>query len=164
MRNSDGCASRSVIARLASVDPQTGEILALVSAPSFDPNLFAVGMTSSQYRELQDNPDRPLFNRAVRGTYPPGSTIKPMLALAALETGATNLTRKTICRGYFQLPGNEHRYRDWKPGGHGPVDLHEAVSQSCDVYFYDLARRLTIDRVHDYHTQRIWEMPYFQEP
>jgi penicillin-binding protein 2 len=135
---------------LVALDPQTGEILALVSAPSFDPNLFAVGMTSSQFRELQDNPDRPLFNRAVRGAYPPGSTIKPMLALAALETGATNLTRKTICRGYFQLPGNEHRYRDWKPGGHGPVDLHEAVSQSCDVYFYEVSVDLGIDAIHDY--------------
>jgi penicillin-binding protein 2 len=135
---------------LVAIDPQTGEILALVSAPSFDPNLFAVGMTTAQYRELQDNPDRPLFNRAVRGTYPPGSTIKPMLALAALETGATNLTRKTICHGYFQLPNDEHRYRDWKPQGHGPVDLHDAIEQSCDVYFYEISRDIGIDAMHDY--------------
>ena len=135
---------------LVAIDPWTGEILALVSAPSFDPNLFAVGMSIQQYRELQDNPDRPLFNRAVRGTYPPGSTIKPMLALAALETGATNLTRKTLCRGYFQLPGDEHRYRDWKPEGHGPVDLHDAIAQSCDVYFYEISREIGIDAMHDY--------------
>ena len=135
---------------LVAIDPLTGEILALVSAPSFDPNLFAVGMSTSQYRELRENPDMPLFNRAVRGAYPPGSTIKPMLALAALETGATNLTRKTICHGYFQLPGNEHRYRDWKPEGHGPVDLHDAIEQSCDVYFYEISVDIGIDDMHDY--------------
>jgi penicillin-binding protein 2 len=138
---------------LVALDPWTGEILALVSAPSFDPNLFAVGMTTSQYRALQDDPDRPLFNRAMRGAYPPGSTIKPMLALAALETGATNLTRKTLCRGFFQLPGNEHRYRDWKPEGHGPVDLHDAIAQSCDVYFYEISGNIGIDAMHDYLTR-----------
>ena len=138
---------------LIALDPWTGEILALVSAPSFDPNLFAVGMTTSQYRVLQDDPDRPLFNRAMRGAYPPGSTIKPMLALAALETGATNLTRKTLCRGFFQLPGNEHRYRDWKPEGHGPVDLHDAIAQSCDVYFYEISGDIGIDAMHDYLTR-----------
>jgi penicillin-binding protein 2 len=138
---------------LVALDPWTGEILALFSSPSFDPNLFAVGMTTSQYRTLQDDPDRPLFNRAMRGAYPPGSTIKPMLALAALETGATNLTRKTLCRGYFQLPGNEHRYRDWKPEGHGPVDLHDAIAQSCDVYFYEISGDIGIDAMHDYLTR-----------
>jgi penicillin-binding protein 2 len=135
---------------LVALDPQSGEILALVSAPSFDPNLFAKGMSTAQYRALQDDPDNPLFNRAVSGAYPPGSTIKPMLALAALETGATNLTRKSLCRGYFQLPGDEHRYRDWKPEGHGPVDIHEAISQSCDVYFYEVSVDLGIDAIHDY--------------
>jgi len=135
---------------LVALDPWTGEILALVSTPSFDPNLFAVGMTTSQYGELRDNPDRPLFNRALRGAYPPGSTIKPMLALAALETGATNLTRKTLCRGYFTLPNDPHRYRDWKPQGHGSVDLHDAIEQSCDVYFYEISIDVGIDAMHDY--------------
>ena len=135
---------------LVALDPWTGEILALVSTPSFDPNLFAVGMTTSQYRELQDNPDRPLFNRALRGSYPPGSTIKPMLALAALETGATNMTRKSLCRGFYTLPNNPHRYRDWKPEGHGPVDLHDAIEQSCDVYFYEISGEVGIDAMHDY--------------
>ena len=135
---------------LVAIDPWNGEILALLSVPSFDPNLFAVGMSIAQFRELQDNPDRPLFNRAVRGAYPPGSTIKPMLALAALETGATNLTRKSLCKGYFTLPNSEHRYRDWKPEGHGPVDLHDAIEQSCDVYFYEISRELGIDSMHDY--------------
>ena len=138
---------------LVALDPRTGEILALVSTPSFDPNLFAVGMTISEFRELQENPDRPLFNRAVTGAYPPGSTIKPMLALAALETGATNMTHKSFCRGYFQLPGDDHRYRDWKPQGHGPVDLHEAIAQSCDVYFYETSMELGIDALHEYLTR-----------
>ncbi len=138
---------------VVALDPTNGEILALVSTPSFDPNLFAVGMSTAQYGELQNNLDRPLFNRAIRGSYPPGSTIKPMLSLAALETGATNLTRKTVCIGYFQLEGNEHRYRDWKPEGHGPVDLHDAIEQSCDVYFYQLGVNLGIDNMHDYLTR-----------
>ncbi|MGB5257890.1 MAG: penicillin-binding protein 2 [Woeseiaceae bacterium] len=135
---------------LVAIDPQSGEILALVSAPAFDPNLFAVGMSTAQYGELQNNLDLPLFNRAVLGTYPPGSTIKPMLALAALETGATNLTRKTICRGFFMLPDTTHRYRDWKPEGHGPVDISDAISQSCDVYFYEISQDVGIDNMHDY--------------
>jgi len=135
---------------IVALDPQTGEILALVSAPSFDPNLFAVGMSTAQYGELQNNPDVPLFNRAVRGSYPPGSTIKPMLAIAALETGATNLTRKTFCRGYFMLPNSTHRYRDWKPKGHGPIDFHDAIAQSCDVYFYEISQEIGIDNMHDY--------------
>ena len=138
---------------IVALDPWSGEILALVSAPSFDPNLFAVGMTIAQYSDLRDNPDRPLFNRAVSGTYPPGSTIKPMLALAALETGATNLTRKSICMGYFTLPDSEHRYRDWKPGGHGAVDIHDAIEQSCDVYFYEISQKIGIDNMHDFLTR-----------
>ena len=135
---------------VVAIDPQSGEVLALVSAPSFDPNLFAVGMSIAEYSELEDNVDVPLFNRAVRGRYPPGSTIKPMLALAALETGATNLTRKTFCMGYFTLPDSTHRYRDWKPEGHGPVDLHDAIEQSCDVYFYEISQDIGIDNMHDY--------------
>ena len=138
---------------VVAIDPWSGEILALVSAPSFDPNLFAVGMTTAQYAELTDDLARPLFNRAVRGTYPPGSTIKPMLALAALETGATNLTRKSACMGYFTLPNDDHRYRDWKPEGHGEVDLHDAISQSCDVYFYEISGELGIDNMHFYLDQ-----------
>ena len=136
-----------------AMDPWSGEILALVSSPSFDPNLFAVGMTSKQFADLQEDLDQPLFNRAVRGTYPPGSTIKPMLALAALQSGATNLTRKTACISFFRLPNTTHRYRDWKPEGHGKVDLHDAIEQSCDVYFYELSSELGIDRMHHYLDQ-----------
>lgn len=133
-----------------AIDPQSGEILALVSAPGFDPNLFAVGMNTAQYAALQDNLMRPLFNRAIRGAYPPGSTIKPMLAIAALESGATNLRHTTFCRGYFTLPNSTHRYRDWKPEGHGRIDLLEALTQSCDVYFYEISNDLGIDNMHKY--------------
>ena len=138
---------------VVAMDPNSGEVLALVSAPPFDPNLFAVGMSSTQFASLQQNLDRPLFNRAIRGTYPPGSTIKPMLALAALQTGATNLTRKSVCIGYFMLPNSTRRYRDWRPEGHGEVDLHDAIAQSCDVYFYELAGNLGIDNMHRYLDQ-----------
>ena len=135
---------------IVAMDPWSGEVLALVSAPSFDPNLFAVGMSGPQFSALQQDLDRPLFNRAVRGTYPPGSTIKPMLAIAALETGATNLERKTVCHGYFRLPNTTHRYRDWKPEGHGEVNIHDALEQSCDVYFYEISNDIGIDRMHDF--------------
>ncbi|MEX2125631.1 MAG: penicillin-binding protein 2 [Woeseia sp.] len=138
---------------VVAIDPSNGEILALVSAPSFDPNAFALGMSTSEFNALQFDLNQPLFNRAVRGNYPPGSTIKPMLALAALETGATNLTRRTFCRGYYTLPGSTHRYRDWRPRGHGEVDLHDAISQSCDVYFYEISREIGIEGMHTYLTQ-----------
>lgn len=138
---------------IVAIDPNNGDILALVSAPTFDPNLFAVGMSSSVYKALVNNESRPLFNRAVVGTYPPGSTIKPILALAALETGATNLTRRTLCIGWYSLPGSTHRYRDWRPRGHGEVDLHDAITQSCDVYFYEISRDIGIDRMHYYLDQ-----------
>ncbi len=138
---------------IVAMDPWNGDILAMVSAPSFDPNQFAIGMTPDDYRSLTTDPENPLYNRAVLGVYPPGSTIKPMLALAALETGATNLTRKTMCRGHFSLPNNTHRYRDWKPEGHGSVDIIEAISQSCDVYFYEIANDIGIDAMHHYLDQ-----------
>jgi penicillin-binding protein 2 len=138
---------------VVAIDPNNGDILALVSAPAFDPNVFALGMSPSEYNALQYDAGRPLFNRAVRGSYPPGSTIKPMLALAALETGATNLTRRTFCRGWYSLPGSTHRYRDWRPQGHGEVDLHDAIAESCDVYFYEISRAIGIDRMHFYLDQ-----------
>ncbi len=133
---------------VVAIDPRSGEILALVSAPSFDPNMFAVGMTTSEYAELQNDPAQPLFNRAIRGAYPPGSTIKPMLSIAALDVGATDVVHKTMCIGYFMLPNTTHRYRDWKE--HGEVDLLGAISQSCDVYFYELSIDVGIDNIHKY--------------
>ena len=138
---------------VVAIDPRNGEVLALVSAPAFDPNKFAIGMSPQEFNALQYDLDRPLFNRALRGSYPPGSTIKPMLSLAALETGSTNLTRRNFCPGYYSLPGSSHRYRDWKPEGHGSVDLHDAIEQSCDVYFYQISRDIGIDRMHFYLDQ-----------
>ena len=138
---------------VVAIDPENGEILALVSAPAFDPNIFATGMSTDDFTALQSDPGQPLFNRAVRGAYPPGSTIKPMLALAALETGATNLTRRNFCRGFYTLPKSTHRYRDWKPKGHGAMDLHDAIAQSCDVYFYEISTVIGIDRMHSFLDQ-----------
>ena len=135
---------------VVAIDPNNGEILSLVSSPSFNPNIFSNTLTTDQFNELQSNEDQPLFNRAVLGTYSPGSTIKPILGLAALEIGATNLTRRHVCKGYYSLPGNSHRYRDWLHTGHGSINLHAAISQSCDVYFYEISNEIGIDRMHQY--------------
>ncbi|MBE0438683.1 MAG: penicillin-binding protein 2 [Gammaproteobacteria bacterium] len=133
-----------------ALDPKTGGILAMVSKPEFDPNLFVSGISSKQYAALRDSPDRPLFDRALRGHYPPGSTLKPFIALAGLEMGVISEQSKSFCPGWYTLPGQDHRYRCWKSHGHGHVDLNDAISQSCDVYFYDLAQTLGIDRIHSF--------------
>ena len=133
-----------------AIDPQTGQILALVSKPGFDPNLFVEGIAPGIYRALQTSEDKPLFNRALRGQYPPGSTIKPFVGLAGLETGTITADQRKFCPGFYQLPGRAHKYRDWKKSGHGSMDLRSAITQSCDVYYYDLAHQLGIDRLHDY--------------
>ena len=138
---------------IVALDPRNGEILALASSPAFDPNGFAEGLNRAEYAALTNDLDRPLFNRAVLGRYPPGSTIKPILALAALEQRVTTLDHQINCLGAFSLPGSTHRYRDWKPEGHQLVDMHDAIAQSCDVYFYALAPSLGIDAMHDYLTR-----------
>lgn len=138
---------------VVALDPASGEVLALASTPGFDPNGFAVGLRVEEYRALEQDRDRPLFNRAIRGQYPPGSTIKPMLAVATLDTDTVDPGHSIFCRGHYSLPGSTHRYRDWKPEGHGTVNLHDAIAQSCDVYFYQLASQLGIDRMHDYLTR-----------
>jgi len=138
---------------IVAIDPKTGEILVFTSAPAFDPNAISIGMTRKEYGALQDDPDLPLFNRALRGSYPPGSTIKPILALAALHFDIVDPERRIFCRGFFTLPGNRHRYRDWKRGGHGFVDMHQSIEQSCDVYFYTLAQELGIDRMEKFLRQ-----------
>ncbi len=135
---------------IVAIDPQTGGVLAFASRPGFDPNLFVDGIGVATYKALLQSPARPLFNRALNGQYPPGSTIKPFMGLAGLDGGLEQARRKAWCPGWFQLPGKAHRYRDWKKGGHGFVDLHEAIVQSCDVYFYQLALEMGIDRMHDY--------------
>ena len=133
-----------------AIDPNNGDILAFVSLPTYDPNPFVNGIDYDDYAALRNNDKEPLFNRALRGQYPPGSTIKPFMGLAGLEMGITNSHSKTYCPGFYRLPGKDRKYRDWKRSGHGTVDLNIAITQSCDVYFYDLARSLGIDRIHDY--------------
>ena len=136
-------------AAVVALDPNTGDVLALVSRPGFDPNMFARGLTRAEFSGLNENPDRPLFNRAVRGVYPPGSTIKPVVALAGLKHGVLNPLDATFCSGGFSLPNSTHRFRDWRPMGHGRVDLVSAIAQSCDVYFYELATRLGVQRLSE---------------
>ncbi len=138
---------------VVAMDPLTGEVLVFVSTPTFDPNLFVNGISSKQFSLLRDDPDRPLFNRALRGQYPPGSTIKPMLALAGLHYGVTWAEKTMYAGPYFKLPGHKRKYRDWKKSGHGKVDMYKAITQSCDVYFYTLANNLGIDRMSEFLTQ-----------
>ncbi|MCK5480658.1 MAG: penicillin-binding protein 2 [Gammaproteobacteria bacterium] len=133
-----------------AINPKNGDILALVSLPAYDPNAFVNGIDYDDYAALNNNDQEPLFNRALRGQYPPGSTIKPFMGLAGLEQGITGRHSATYCPGFYTLPGSTRKYRDWKRKGHGTVSLHSAIVQSCDVYFYDLAGSLGIDRIHDY--------------
>jgi penicillin-binding protein 2 len=134
---------------VVAIDPKTGNVLTLASVPTYDPNKFTRGISSVEYAALRDDIDRPLFNRALRGTYPPGSTVKPMMALAGLEYGVVDPSATRNCNGAFSLPGSSHVYHDWKRTGHGPVDMKHAIATSCDIYFYGLAEVLGIDRVHD---------------
>lgn len=135
---------------IVALDPRNGQVLALASMPGYDPNLFSMGIPATTYRALQEDLDQPMFNRALRGQYPPGSTIKPMLALAGLHYGVTTPLDTVWCPGWFSLPNHSHRYRDWKREGHGSVDLEDSVAESCDVYYYRLAVELGIDRMHDF--------------
>ncbi len=135
---------------LVAIDPQTGGVLALVSKPGFDPNLFVDGIDPDAWKELNESPERPMVNRVLRGLYPPGSTIKPLMALAGLELGVRKPTDTISDPGYYTLPNSSHQFRDWKRGGHGTVNLHLAIVQSCDTYFYRLAVDMGIDRMHDY--------------
>jgi penicillin-binding protein 2 len=136
-----------------AMDPNSGEVLALVSIPTYNPNLFVNGISPLAFKNLRSNPERPLFNRALTGQYPPGSTIKPLIALAGLNYGVTWAEKTLTAGGYYKLPNDSRRYRDWKRGGHGVVDLGISITQSCDVYFYDLAHKLGIDRMHEFLTQ-----------
>jgi penicillin-binding protein 2 len=138
---------------IVAIDPRTGGLLALVSEPSFDPTLFVEGIDHASYRALTTDPHRPLLNRALQGTFPPGSTIKPFMALAGLENGVIGAHDHRSCRGGYSLPGSRRVFRDWKRGGHGPVDLRYAIVQSCDVYFYMLGADLGVDRIHDFMTR-----------
>jgi penicillin-binding protein 2 len=138
---------------VVAIDIETGGVLTLVSRPGFDPNPFVVGISNVAYQALQSSPDQPLYNRALRGLYPPGSTLKPFMAMAGLEYNAVSAKQQLFCPGYYQLPNDSHRYRDWRKSGHGSVNVSEAVTQSCDVYFYRLASLLGIDRIHSFLRQ-----------
>ena len=135
---------------VVALDPQTGEVIAFASIPTFDPNLFVNGIDAKTYKELSTSKDRPLFNRALQGQYPPGSTLKPFIGLAGLEANLINSDESLKCPGYYMLKNDERKYRDWKKEGHGATDLTKAIVESCDVYFYDLALALKIDRMESY--------------
>ena len=132
---------------LVAMDPATGEVLAFVSKPTFDPNLFVEGIDQDNWQALNESPDKPLLNRALRGTYPPGSTYKPFMALAALSTGKRTSEQLFADPGFFMF-GN-HRFRDDKEGGHGMVDMYRSIVESCDTYYYLLARDMGVDLIHE---------------
>lgn len=135
---------------VVAIDIKSGGVLVFASRPGFDPNPFVVGIANDAYQALQSSENQPLYNRALRGLYPPGSTVKPFMALAGLEFKAIDPHKKLLCPGFYQLPGVSHRYRDWKKTGHGAVNLSRAITESCDVYFYRLASMLGIDHIHTF--------------
>ena len=132
---------------------QTGEILTLASAPSFDTNPFVNGISFKDFQKLQNNKDRPLFNRAISGIYPPGSTLKPFIALAGIESDTINENYQLFCRGWYNLPNHSHQYRDWKKSGHGQMNLQDSIAQSCDVFFYDIANQMGIETMYEHLTK-----------
>jgi penicillin-binding protein 2 len=138
---------------IVAIDPKTGGVLALVSEPSFDPSLFVEGIDHETYHRLTTDPHRPMLNRALQGTFPPGSTVKPFMALAGLEYGEIRAHDHIACRGGYSLPGSSRVFRDWKRGGHGSVDMRYSIVQSCDVYYYMLGNALKVDRIHDFLTR-----------
>lgn len=129
------------------IEPGTGQVLAMVSQPGYDPNLFVTGISQKDYQELQDSKDQPMYNRALRGLYPPASTLKPFLALKGLETGIINEDTKVYDPGYYDLANGAHRYRDWNRSGHGYVDIHGAILRSCDTFFYSLSDKMGIKNI-----------------
>ncbi len=134
---------------VVAIDVKTGGVLAMASSPSFDPNLFVTGISYTDYNALNSSKDLPLYNRTLQAQYPPGSTLKPILGLGGLETGLISPQTRINDPGYYQLAEGERLYRDWKKWGHGKsVDLHQAITESCDTFFYELAVRLGIDNMH----------------
>lgn len=135
---------------VVAIDTETGGILTLVSKPAFDPNLFVNGISHANYSALRDDPTRPLFNRSVNGSYPPGSTVKPFIGLAGLEMGVIGEHQSIVCPGIYRIKGGKRTFRDWKRSGHGVVAIDKAITQSCDVYYYDLAYSMGIDLFNNY--------------
>lgn len=138
---------------VVAIDVKSGGILVLASKPGFDANLFVDGISYKNYGALQKNPETPLYNRTIHGSYPAGSTIKPFLALAGLELGTVTANQSIYCPGHYRIKGSGRKFRDWKKSGHGTTNLYKAIEQSCDVYFYNLAYSMGIDNMHDYLTQ-----------
>jgi len=138
---------------LVAIEPATGDVLAFVSKPGFDPNLFVDGIDPANWELLNDSPDKPLLNRPLRGAYPPGSSIKPYLALAALTSGKRTAAQTIFDPGFYQIAGAAHRFRDDKPGGHGYVDMFKSIVVSCDTYYYMLAGETDIDDTHAFLSQ-----------
>lgn len=138
---------------IVAIDPRTGEVLAMVSSPSFNPNLFVSGISSKDYSALRDNIDQPLYNRSLQGVYPPGSTIKPVEGLGGINYGVIDWSTKINDPGYFHLPGDSHKFRDWKKTGHGIVDLDKAIQFSCDTYFYILSSQMGIEHMNEWMRQ-----------
>lgn len=134
---------------LVLMNVKNGEILAMVSSPSYDPNLFVNGISNKDYQLLANASDKPLYNRAVRGLYPPASTIKPFVAIAGLEKATITPTTKIYDPGWYRLPGVSHQYRDWKRTGHGIINLKRAITVSCDTYFYQLGNKIGIAALED---------------
>ncbi|CNL02745.1 penicillin-binding protein 2 [Yersinia pseudotuberculosis] len=128
-------------------DPRTGGILALVSNPSYDPNLFVDGISNKDYQGLLNDTNRPLINRATQGVYPPASTVKPYIAVSALSAGVITKNTSLFDPGWWQLPGSEKRYRDWKKWGHGRLNVTKALEESADTFFYQVAYDMGIDRL-----------------
>ena len=170
---------------VVAIDPNDGSVLAMVSKPAFDPNLFVHGISGKDYRAILNAPGRPLFNRTLLGGYEPGSTIKPFVGLAGLELGVVTPEDRVFSAGQYFLPGVSRPFRDWKRGGHGWVNMLSALEQSVNTYFYQLAFDLGIDRMHDFLDQfgfgkptgldllgensgvlpsRGWKRAYFAEP
>ena len=137
-------------AAVVAIDPNDGGILALVSTPGYDPNLFVTGISNKDYGALRESDDLPLFNRALRGRYPPGSTVKPIIALAAIDSESVSPAFKVSDPGWFTLTKGGRKYRDWKRGGHGTVGLNLALAQSCDVWFYSAGHKMGIDPMSEY--------------
>lgn len=144
---------------IVAIEPSTGGVLAFVSNPSFDPNPFVNGVPSTLYTYWRDHPDKPLYNRALQGIYPPGSTIKPFEGLGGLHYSLVDWDYKIHDPGFYHLPGDSHMFRDWKKGGHGVVNLHRAIEISCDTYFYQLSSRMGVDRFHDWMQQFSFGQP-----
>lgn len=132
---------------VVAINPRNGEVLVMVSKPGYNPALFVNGLTQANYEALLKDPNQPLYNRALQGTYAPGSTIKPFMAYAGLQSGTLTAKTQYFCPGYFVLPGSTRHFRCWKRSGHGLIDLQTAIQESCDVFFYNVAINLGINRI-----------------